>query len=250
MNLHGILKHVLCTCFLTIPATMFLSSQASADAGEALIDLAKSGTAKEVRTFLQRNRRIQAFDKNEALLQAAEYNPDPAVLEILLNNGADMSGAPCYDENKPVEELVDADMYCLSPIMGAVQNPNPQVLEFLLSRGASPHADDFESVSALHYAVGAQLVDNVALLLQYGANPNAEGLGGYMPLHAAVGGTSATPKQIRIINMLLDAGADPHRVGGREGTGSAGSAYEAAKNNKGLKGTPTLRRMRDMKTVK
>ena len=104
-------------------------------------------------------------------------------------------------------------------------NPRAQaeMVTFLIDAGANPNALDKSGVGPLHRAVRQRCADAVDSLLRNGAQVRLKNKSGSTPLHLAVqntgrGGTgSPEPKtlQRRIIEALLEGGADPQDRDGR-----------------------------------
>jgi ankyrin repeat protein len=76
-----------------------------------------------------------------------------------------------------------------------------------LAAGAKPSAPDDAGYTPLHVAVQERQIAIIELLLQAGANPNATGKYGNGPLGTAVMNARGDNQ---IVEMLLRAGADPH----------------------------------------
>jgi ankyrin repeat protein len=85
----------------------------------------------------------------------------------------------------------------------------------LLENGADPNPVDhagfpplIAALSCSHAHPGSpgrrDAVEIVKLLLAFGVDPNQRGLNDYTPLHMAV-----SERQLRVIELLLEAGADP-----------------------------------------
>jgi hypothetical protein len=131
---------------------------------------------------------------------AAERNPNPEVVALLLDRGADIHARNSTG--------------CYMPLHLAVQhNPNPEVVALLLDRGADIHAQTL-GLTTLHWAVGGVVnpkLEVVALLLDRGADVNAKDSDGAKhsdvgtPLHSA-----ATGSDTEMVALLLDWGADVH----------------------------------------
>lgn len=130
-----------------------------------------------------------------------------------------------------------------SPLHIACESDDVEMVELLLERGADPDLEDRASMTALHYAVEEGNEELLALLLKADANPalgnNAIGMdntpfhhaisrgrygmakmlldtgkfdvnkpgAGWLPLHLA-----ARRGSVKIVEMLLEAGADPTAV--------------------------------------
>ncbi len=105
-----------------------------------LIELARTGTAQDVQTAISNEVDVNARDKNgeTALMGAAEYNPNPEVITVLLAAGADVNARN------------DSGW---TPLMGAVVlNQHPDVITVLLAAGADAKAKDNAGKMAFDYA--------------------------------------------------------------------------------------------------
>lgn len=76
-----------------------------------------------------------------------------------------------------------------------------------LADDVNRRADNRQQVAALHAATAKGSARMVQQLLDAGADPNLPQAGGFVPLHAAAASGKAA-----IVDMLLAAGADPRRV--------------------------------------
>ncbi len=154
---------------------------------------------------------------------AAGFNKNPAVIETLLQAGADpMEGAKGKDtplnwavrfnENPAViETLLQAGtdaraVLKWSPLHeAALLNENPEAIETLIQAGADPSALDVYKATPLHYA--AKFNSNPAVtetLIRAGADLEAQGIYKTTPMHQAAGYN----KNPAVIKTLIQAGAD------------------------------------------
>jgi ankyrin repeat protein len=149
------------------------------------------------------------------LLYSSETNPN-----IVCKEGLTPLGAAVYFKNteglKSLLKLaptLDLELKCeaagsiQSPLAIAAVKENPEAAEILLKAGAKPNAAGPEEVSALHCAISAGDVALVKLLLGAGADPEFK---------SNIMGTLTTPMMLaaregwpEVVNLLLDAGADP-----------------------------------------
>lgn len=131
----------------------------------------------------------------ELLGDAAQSTDNPAIIQVLLQAGAD----PHW-----VDEEGRTSLH-----RGA-RNANPVVTAHLLAAGADPNALDNEGSTPLHYAAGGLLEEGatlrgaVARLLAAGADPSAERNDGRTPLHSALRNDAATDRDI--VSSLIRAG--------------------------------------------
>lgn len=120
-------------------------------------------------------------------------------------------------------------------IVAAINRHDMESLRKLLAQGAHPNAhilDDYHGETpVLLSAAGAQFLEGVRILLDAGADPNAfmsggrGARGGATPLHFAIIGCGEGPgsyvkhtredflqNRLKIVDLLLKAGADPNAV--------------------------------------
>jgi hypothetical protein len=100
------------------------------------------------------------------------------------------------------------------PLIHAATFNRPEILEQLLRAGADPNVtvsnpdEDVRGETALMYAVDLpDKIRIIELLLQHGANPNLANSKGETPLHHAVGSAN-----LAAVRRLLDAGARPSGI--------------------------------------
>ena len=123
---------------------------------------------------------------------ARAYYENPAVLQALLNAGADIEAKE--------------GRYDLTPLhLAANQNYNPAVIQALLDAGADPEAKEAGGRTPLHFAMGLGNPVVIQALLEAGAYPDARDNRGQTPLHWVAKYYHGSPEAIRI---LLDNGAD------------------------------------------
>lgn len=161
------------------------------------------------------------------LHRAALLNPDPAVLELLLERGADLRTASgdgqtvlhraAANPNPAVAALLldrGADIAAKNFFgesalhRAALRNENPAAVELLLDRGADLNALENGGRTALHYAAGNGNPAVARLLLDRGADPSVRGFGDQTPLDLA-----AQDRNLALATLLLDRGADPNAKG-------------------------------------
>ena len=128
-----------------------------------------------------------------ALHWAAQLHPDPEIIDILIDAGAE----------------VDArDNFGNTPLHFASRSKNPQeIVPTLLDAGANPNAQANHGLSVLHLAVKNSHVAGgfVETLIKAEAKVNVKDEEGDTPLHYAAGF-----KKPEAILALLRAGADIH----------------------------------------
>ena len=157
-------------------------------------------------------------------LHWAAFNPNPAVISLLLDRGADI-----HAQDK---------LAAMTPLHWVAQhNENPDVAALLLDRGADVNARSRYGRTPLHWAAATnQNPDVVALLLDRGADIHARDKYERTPLHEAAG-TSDTPEMIL---LLLRRGAD---AGAKDDRGE--TALDLLEHNRKLSQSDAYRQLRD-----
>ena len=131
---------------------------------------------------------------------AAMFNPDPLVLELLLERGEDAA----------VPGPLGRTALHLVALIGEAE---PEAVRFLLDHGADVNARGEDGETPLHYAASHSGPEIVGVLLERGADVGARDERMNTPLHAAVtdGYLSGAGRGIagpEVIGLLLEAGAD------------------------------------------
>ena len=131
-----------------------------------------------------------------ALLRGPAYRP---VVEILLNNGADVNKRNAKG---------------WTPLfMASTHSNNTEIIQVLLRANADVHIPSHFGVTSLHIAAQKGCLDSVKLLIAARADVNVSDNNGETPLYrAACHGHSA------VVKVLLFAGADINRVAKDSGT--------------------------------
>ena len=147
---------------------------------------------------------------NSPLHRAIEHNAGAAVVELMLQRGADpnASGYAFVLRSPGLDPRSHR-----TPLQLAADLPDrsPAVVQLLLEYGADPnpptdHDQDDESplyyAGRLHYSSPRAIIE---LLLEHGADVNSRSYGGLTPLHRVVYEADPT-----LIELLLGHGADIH----------------------------------------
>lgn len=111
---------------------------------DALLDGSRTGNIKSLEYILKRAGNLNRLDPNQRALRESIRNDKRAMVEFLLNNGADIHA---FDE-------------CALEI--AVDNKNIEIVRFLLDRGANPY---FKHSTILQSAVECSQTAVIILLL-------------------------------------------------------------------------------------
>jgi ankyrin repeat protein len=207
-------------------------------ASALLLALCYSRDAEVVKALLDAGARAEGQGGDSPLMYAAQFNPEPGIIRLLLAAGASptadlgyrmlarpaLTYAAQYNAAPAViAELIAAgaavdakvsvlDNMGLTPLMYAAQyNAEPAIVEALARAGANVERTDAMDRTALILA--AQYNDNPEVLrrlLRLGARVNFRSRDYYnvdwTPLmYAAASASNPLPK----IRLLLDAGADP-----------------------------------------
>jgi ankyrin repeat protein len=125
--------------------------------------------------LLDRGAELNEYSLVQAIRIAAAHNPNPAMLELLLDRDADLT-----------TNIIDGSPDSLFSITSL--SPYPAVVSLLLDRGLDQHINTVgnQSGSPLHSAAGGNRDPRVvAMLLEHGADPNAVNERDETPLHRA-----------------------------------------------------------------
>ena len=105
-----------------------------------LFELVETGTPRDVQAAIDKGADVKAQDKlgRTPLLLAAEHNPNPGVITVLLKAGAD----------------IEAACNCgITPLIGAAElNNHPEVITTLLKAGADAMTKSNKGKTAFDYA--------------------------------------------------------------------------------------------------
>jgi len=147
------------------------------DRKKALVRAIKSGDAALLSTLL--SSKLISFLLNpeantnmlNALLIEACDGGSKAVVEVLLERGADVNGRNQHGD---------------TPLIGASGLGSPEVVKLLLDRGADPNGTESHGVSPLMMASMRGSCEVAKLLLDRGADPNATDPTGLTALRKAI----------------------------------------------------------------
>lgn len=126
-------------------------------------------------------------------IEQLEYGGKIEVLVLLLRYGASVNAW-------------DAD-HNSTPLLMAVFRRQIEAVRLLLAAGADPNIVDSEGDSPLRWCVEHREYDTAALLLGCGATKTINYSGGASGINAL--GQAAKQLDLRMIQLLLEAGADP-----------------------------------------
>ncbi len=203
-------------------------------------EVCRKGTPAEIRTAINEGAFMFVGVGNEkgetALHYAAQYNPDPEAIRVLLKAGA---GVNAKTREKNALSEWERRSGNLTPLHVAVMNDGGvEVVKALLEAGADPNARSEFSETPLHWAffTHSPHEESVALLLKAGAQIEARNSVGSTPLHVAAQNSANS----EVILLLLKAGAD-----GRAKDGHGRKPIDFAENNEKLKDTEAFWALHD-----
>ncbi|KAM3863737.1 ankyrin repeat and SOCS box protein 16 [Diretmus argenteus] len=160
------------------------------------------GHAGCVEELLFRGAEVDADPSGDTALHDACKGGHTVCAQLLLSHGADA-------------DLLAADGS--TPLQLCTSAQSIQCAALLLESGAEVNVLSRESrVTPLHVASRRGLEEHVALLLSHGADVFAKNREGETPLNAACSGAerpAEAGRYLRVVQMLLDAGAEPRTAG-------------------------------------
>ena len=163
--------------------------------GTPLHAAAHKGHADVVRLLLDRGARIDSLNNSNATpLHVAAGHGQCEILRLLLEAGAAVNGSEGTR----------------APFLETIFNSQPEAARALLEAGANPNYANAKGTTLLHWAADRGRAEILNLLLAHGADPTAGDKRGETPLHKAAQDACRDPegRYLRIVNALLDAGAD------------------------------------------
>lgn len=231
-------------------------ARAAADAqikdSSDVLEVAAKGKADLVRKYLKDGMNPDARDRLDRtpLMMAAAYNPDPAVVALLLEAGAnpflkDKEGRQAFDYGTgnarlrgtaPYWKLVPPDRKVVGmSLFEAAASGTPQQLETLLDRRPNLHVEDDAGMNALMWAAMKNPdPDVVAILVRAGIDVNRINKEGSTALMYA----AAQNPNPDVVGTLLNSGADPTATD-RNGK----TARDYGQNNKALRSSAIWERL-------
>jgi FOG: Ankyrin repeat len=193
--------------------------------------LCGKGSAREVRAAIKGGSFVKMGNREgiTPLHIAAEKNPDPEVITVLLESGADANAKT---------KACDSWRSDLTPLhQAAAFNPNQEVIRRLLAAGALVNAKAQGGLAPLHSAAWNNNNPEITKeLLKAGAEVNAGYDNGWTSLHCAAF-KNPNPE---IVLLLLKAGADGRA---KENTGK--TPFDYAEKNEKLKDTEAFWALHD-----
>ena len=191
-----------------------------------LHELVLSGDMEACRALIIQNPRIVNYIKDEvgSALHCAAAGGHAEVIKNLIEMGADpdcpyLSHTPlhlavCMSRTEAVKALLESDAnpeayqdggFNPGPLQDACLKGDIEIAQALIEAGASTDRRDYEGVQPLHYAAIHDDPDLIQMLLDAGADPNMRADRSYRtPMHRA-----ASYGNLRTIRALLAGGADP-----------------------------------------
>ena len=186
------------------------------EATKKLVEAIRAGDKAAVDTLLSSEPRLLDFraPNGSSVLLLAAYYGHGELAEVFRRHGAkpDVFEASALGDLGRVQNLVGVDGGLVNafaadgfyPLGLAAFFGHRAIVEFLLKNGADVKtaARNAQKVTALHGAVARRDLEIVKMLLEAGADPNARQERGFAPLHdAAANGNAA------LVELLLKHGA-------------------------------------------
>ena len=200
----------------------------NADGQTALMVLARTSNVAAAKVLLHRHANVNAAEERRgqtALMWAAAQN-QPAMVELLVKHGANVNArSQVHSAQRQVTAEPRAQARPsggLTPLLYAARRGCLECVKTLVKAHADLNMADPEGVTPLIAAIINFNFDIAAFMLEKGANPNKWDWWGRAPLYAAVdvntipfGGRPDRPSldqttSLKLIEMLLDAGANPN----------------------------------------
>lgn len=174
-----------------------------------LLAARRSGNARTVRLFIEHQADVrERNDAGASPIIAAAASGDLEIVKLLLEHGADANDTP--KPKDPQDSGASAGRR--TPLMWAAFEDNLPVLQLLRQHGADPNKASNHGTPLSHatwhdsFAAAEFLLDQGAKVDEKDRYP------GYTPLLWAAGTDSPRP---RLVQLLLDRGANPNAEGGQ-----------------------------------
>jgi ankyrin repeat protein len=132
----------------------------------------------------------------EAAVEELNYGGSLEAVRLLLKHGADVNA---WD-----------GAHRVNPLLAAMVFNNKEAIRVLLEAGADASVVSDEGETPLRWAVEEGDLEMAALFLQYGANQMLDKYGGFCGFTPL--GMAARRLDVPMIELLLDAGADPEAL--------------------------------------
>jgi ankyrin repeat protein len=201
---------------MAIAAGLLAASAGLAQDAGRFLAAVKSGDVALARQMLAENPalvRTSDTDGASALLKAV-YHRNGDMVQVLLATGVelDIFEASALGKTERLRELLGKDSALANafapdgfyPLGLAAFFGHPEAVKVLLEAGARVNvaARNSMKVAPLHAAAASRRLEIVQMLLQAGADPNARQQEDFTPLHEA-----AATGQLELARLLLDRGA-------------------------------------------
>src|SRR6266404_5450560 len=179
---------------------------ASVDTKKKLMEAIRSGDKAGLDALLSAEPSLLDFTapNGSSVMLLAAYYQHPELAEVFVEHGAraDLFEACALGDLETVRKLAGADRGLVNAF--AADGFYPLGLAAFFGHGANVNASarNAQKVAALHGAVARRDVGIVRMLLDAGADPNARQERGFAPLHDA-----AAKGSIPLVELLLKHGA-------------------------------------------
>ena len=234
----SVLKKALSCLFVCV----FLAGAAfAAISDDEFFDLCAEGSLKQVVDAINGGANVNAKDNanngRTPLIYAAAFNPDPEVIEVLINAGADVNAR--IDEGWSPESGY-------TPLMAAAVESDPKVVRALINAGADVNSRNKVGWTPLILAAASENSNPevIIALIDAGADVDAQDKEGSTPLTAAAE-RCTNPE---VIAVLLDSGANPAKkqeIIPPHGDHIIMMAIDYARKNENLQNTEVLERLEE-----
>jgi uncharacterized protein len=211
---------------------------ASVDNSKKLMEAIRAGDKAGLEALLSAEPGLLEFaaPNGSSVMLLAAYYGHPELAEIFVRHGAkpDVFEASALGDLETVRKVVSGDRALVNafaadgfyPLGLAAFFGHRAIVEFLLKNGAdvSLSARNAQKVTALHGAVARRDLEIVKMLLEAGADPNARQERGFAPLHDAAANGSEP-----LVELLLKHGA---RADAKTGDGKTPADMAAERGHK------------------